>query len=222
MQSVSRMPRLIKVAILCGAVPLLTGTLIYFAWRLTRIDGLMNAGVWTILFGLLAFVAGLGCLFNQSWNADGDLVARRHLRRQGAFALALLLSNFPAAAYYTLSAIDVVTHYTVDVENESDRRIESFVITGPGIRAELGPIAPGRRVQNVRRFAAGMNFLTCSVSDLPPRRFVLDFAIVHHLRLNRSRWCQPVSAANGRGRLFLHSGPPLVCSRKPDRSGKRL
>ncbi len=152
MQSVSRMPRLIKVAILCGAVPLLTGTLIYFAWRLTRIDGLMNAGVWTILFGLLAFVAGLGCLFNQSWDADGDLVARRHLRRQGAFALALLLSNFPAAAFYTCSAIDVVTHYTVDVENESDRRIESFVITGPGIRAELGPIAPGRRVQRHFQF----------------------------------------------------------------------
>ena len=59
----------------------------------------------------------------------------------------LLLVNFPAAAIFTLSAINVVTRYTVRVLNESGNAIESFVVTGPGVRVELGPVAPGHRVK---------------------------------------------------------------------------
>jgi len=140
------MPRLIEAAILCGAVPLLAGTLIYVTWRFTRSDALMSAGMITIAVGLLAFVGGAVCLLRQPWHADGDRAARRRLRFQGIFALALLLINFPAAAFYTLSAIDVETRYTVCVHNGSDRPIESLVVTGPGVRVELGPIGPGRRV----------------------------------------------------------------------------
>jgi hypothetical protein len=66
---------------------------------------------------------------------------------QGAIVGGLLLANFPAAAFFTLSAIDVSTRYTVRVFNDSDRPIESLVVSGPGVRVELGPIAPGQRTR---------------------------------------------------------------------------
>ena len=146
------MPRLIKAAIVCGAVPLAAGTLIYLMWRFTGGEFLIPAGIVTIGAGLIVFLIGIICLLRQPWDAGGDPVEYRRLRVRGFFALVLLLINFPMAALYTFSAMDLGPLYTVRVHNEGDRPIESLVVTGPGALVEFGPIAPGGRVQQNLRF----------------------------------------------------------------------
>ena len=53
---------------------------------------------------------------------------------------------------FVLAAIDIETRFTVIVVNDSDRAIESFVITGPGVRAEMGPIPSGDQARTYLRF----------------------------------------------------------------------
>src|ERR1035437_8980677 len=72
----SHMSRLLKAAILCGAVPLFVGTLIYAGWRLTRWDWLMDAGCYTIYVGALVFVVGAVCLLRYLWRKKGVDPAR--------------------------------------------------------------------------------------------------------------------------------------------------
>lgn len=138
----------VKAAIWCGAIPLLVGTLIYGTWRFTRWDWLEKVGLFTIPVGCVIFVAGTVALLRYIWRARR---AGHHspglLWAQGLLVGGLLLSNFPMAAFYTLSAIDVATRYTVRVHNDTDRPVESLVVTGPGVHAELGPIAPGQWVR---------------------------------------------------------------------------
>jgi hypothetical protein len=56
---------------------------------------------------------------------------------------ALLVINFPAAAFYALSAINLMGQSTIEVFNDSGQRIDSFRMTGPGIDIEAGPIEAG-------------------------------------------------------------------------------
>jgi hypothetical protein len=142
------MPRLLKSAVVLGAVPLLVGSLIYGTWRFTRWHWLEAAGLFTIPIGFVAFVVGTFALVRHLLREFRvERTTRSQLWLQGVLVGGLLLVNFPAAAFFTLSAIDVSTRYTVRVHNDSDRPIESLVVTGPGVRLELGPIAPGQRTR---------------------------------------------------------------------------
>lgn len=137
-----------KLAIALGAVPLLTGALIYGAWRLTRLDWLMFAGMLTIIAGIPAFFAGLMALVSHMIHERKvERYSGSRLWLHGVLIGCLLFMNFPAAAYFTISAIEVMERYTFSVRNESNHTIESLVVTGPGIELELGPIVPGQRVQ---------------------------------------------------------------------------
>jgi hypothetical protein len=75
--------------------------------------------------------------------------ARSEHRRRGRLAPqsflvgGLLLVNFPAAALYGLSAIGLMSQYTVRVINESGATIDSFVLKGPGVDVDFGPITVG-------------------------------------------------------------------------------
>ncbi len=142
------MPRLLQSAIVFGAVPLLVGTLIYGTWRLTRWHWLETAGLLTLPLGLAAFLAGTIALTWHLWREwRVGRTTRSPLWLQAVLVGGLLLINFPAAVFYMLSAINITTRYTVRVHNDSDRPIESLVVTGPGVRVELGPIAPGQQAQ---------------------------------------------------------------------------
>ncbi len=142
------MPRLLQSAIVFGAVPLLVGTLIYGTWRLTRWHWLGTAGLLTLPLGLAAFLAGTIALTWHLWREwRVGRTTRSPLWLQAVLVGGLLLINFPAAVFYMLSAINITTRYTVRVHNDSDRPIESLVVTGPGVRVELGPIAPGQQAQ---------------------------------------------------------------------------
>lgn len=142
------MTKLLRIATLLGATPLALGTLTYCAWRVTRWEPLMFEGMLLLVVGPISVVAGALVLVvdvRRTWR-DGSAPERgRRVRR--LLVAALLLANFPAAAFYTFSAIDVYARYTVRVRNQSDRIVESFVVTGPGTSVEIGPIASGERAE---------------------------------------------------------------------------
>lgn len=148
------MPRLLKSAAILGVSPLLVGSLIYGVWRVTRWHWLEAAGLFAIALGSCAFVAGMIALVRHVLREGKEKRATRsRLWLQSVVVGGLLLANFPAAVFFTLSAIEVSTRYTLRFHNDSDRPIESLVVTGPGVRLEFGPIAPGRDLRWLLHFA---------------------------------------------------------------------
>jgi hypothetical protein len=148
------MPRLIKIAIGCGAIPLMAGTAIYFTWRLTQLDLMMLLGMLNIFVGLALFVVGIGCLIYQKHR---ELCAGRSVaKRRNAVVAALLLANFPAAAVYGVSAIDVMSRFTVRIVNNSGDTISSVEIQGNGFKDEVGPMRAGDHARfHIRNFGEG-------------------------------------------------------------------
>jgi hypothetical protein len=147
------LPRLLKLAFLCGTLPLVTGTLIFLTWLITRWDWLMLAGLITIFLGLVWFVIGsigLSLLLRRQGQ-----IAPPERRRQNwlAFSTAcLLLINLPAAYYYTAWASAISTRYTLIVVNESGQHLESVMVSAPGVKREFGPIQPGGQVKRHLNF----------------------------------------------------------------------
>jgi vacuolar-type H+-ATPase subunit I/STV1 len=136
------MSRLLKCSIALGASPLIIGTLIYFTWRLTRWHWLEMMGLMTILIGIIVFLAGAVCLI---LHLKSESRTGRTSPLNALVVGGLLFANFPLAAVYIASAIDISTRFTVRVYNESDHPIESFIILGPGIQTEIGPIPSGKK-----------------------------------------------------------------------------
>jgi hypothetical protein len=100
-------------------------------------------GLMTILIGVVAFLGGAVCLI---LHLKQYSKATQSSPLNSLLVGALLIANFPAAAFYISSAIDISTRYTVRVYNDSNHTIESFKILGPGIETEIGPISSGLKV----------------------------------------------------------------------------
>ena len=115
-------------------------------------DWLAIAGFYTVLSGLIFFAVGIMCLVAYARR-------RRDFSARTILVGLLLVSNFPAAAIYALSAIGLMTQYVVQVINDSGSVVDSFVVDGPGVRVELGPIPAGKRKQ-CRAFFDGDGTLT--------------------------------------------------------------
>lgn len=137
------MPRLIKIAIACGAIPLIAGTAIYFTWRVTRWESLELFGLLNIFVGLALFVVGVGCLLRQTLQGESSKEQQPHSARlQSSVVACLLLVNFPAALVYGISAIDVMSRTTIRIVNESGREFDAISFQGAGVDKRVGPMSP--------------------------------------------------------------------------------
>jgi hypothetical protein len=113
----------------------------------------MAAGIWMLLLGLATVIAGEIVLVLHVRRASRQASpGERHGRLRTILVAALLLTNFPAAAFYALSALEFSTRYTVRVRNDGGVTLESFVVTGPGTSIEMGPIAPGGQAKTHLHF----------------------------------------------------------------------
>jgi hypothetical protein len=65
------------------------------------------------------------------------------LKTQTMLVCGLLFLNFPVAAFCLFSGIDLVGEYLVRITNDSGTTIDSFILQGPGVQMEAGPIRPG-------------------------------------------------------------------------------
>ena len=143
-----------RVAVACGVLPMLAGPGILFFYWLTKNDGWVWAGLWTIPIG--AGVVLLGIAFILVYIIRSWRIARVEgvrFRKLGvALALLLLLGNIPVAVVCALEGIDLMSTVYVDVLNESGAPLESCIVecTG-GITKSRGPFPAGGRFRATYR-----------------------------------------------------------------------
>ncbi|MFO1021667.1 MAG: hypothetical protein U0903_13365 [Planctomycetales bacterium] len=141
-----------RTALLCGAVPLSTGTVIFLVWLVTGWWWLMPAGIFTIYIGTLLVCFGVAALYRYWKLAIAPRVPKRKRNLRTWLCLGVLLVNFPAAAGMTYAAIDLMTSYRVVVRNDSAKPLVNVELFGPGCTARIGTIPPGRKTSSKLRF----------------------------------------------------------------------
>jgi hypothetical protein len=133
-----------RVALACGAAPLVAGISVFLLWLATHAAWLMAAGTIVIFVGLACFGVGLLALGRFCWLALAAPEPPRRFWAATALCAALLVSNFPAAGLILVKVIEIVTYYTVVVHNESGGELEGVRIVGRGrVYAALGTLPPG-------------------------------------------------------------------------------
>jgi len=133
-----------RVALVCGATPLVVGIAIFVTWLVLRLDVLMLAGAYTLCGGMALFVVGGVALARYHWlGARTPSMSGRHLRRSTAACAGLLLLNFPIAGGIVAGALAIETSYTVIVHNASARPLEKVMVIGGGVNESLGSIPAG-------------------------------------------------------------------------------
>jgi len=144
-----------RLAILCGAVPIALGVLVFAAWLATRWPWLMMAGVGVLYLGLAAFVIGTIALTRYFFSArESGSVSRAETTRKSLTAGALLLANFPIAIAIMAAVVLVETTYAVTVVNASGGVLDEVRLFGGGRDVSLGSIAAGERSRADLRFRA--------------------------------------------------------------------
>ena len=119
-----RLPNSYRVAVACGAIPLVTGIGVFLLWVPTRWEFFVAAGIVTIGAGLVLFTIGvitLGYFVWTSWRAGQ--IARARMWRLTLACGALLLVNFPVCAAIGMAVSVISSLYTVTITNESPRRV---------------------------------------------------------------------------------------------------
>ena len=148
----------LRVATICGVVPLLLGVGIFVVWVFLRQAWLTIAGFMMLYVGLAAVSVGGIALFRYWWLAGRDSGTPRDGRRASVLRCAgLLLANFPVAAAIVAAAFAIETRYTVAVRNTSPDRLDDARVSGGGCDASFGSIHPGvtaRRSFWIRRESA--------------------------------------------------------------------
>lgn len=144
----SKMKWAYRIAVFCGAFPLVCGTVVFLLWLITGWRWLWGAGVMTIAGGVTFFFIGVIALaIYYSLAFDSRALTPRRLRSSTLFSVALLLSNFPAAAGFTVAAIAIDTVYTVVVHNASRHSLDAVTVVGGGSDKDFGAIPPGESVR---------------------------------------------------------------------------
>ena len=143
------MKRLYQISLICGAAPLAIGVIIFLAWYFTRLNKLLLLGIFTIYGGLATVIIGIICLtvylvlqfrINHSFS--------RNIVKQGLFSGSILFANFPVTAIIVILVIKIATTFTVVIANKSGSIIDNFVLTGPGVNIDMGPIAPNENAKH--------------------------------------------------------------------------
>lgn len=140
--------RAFRIALFCGAAPLLLGISIFLLWVLTRWNGLMLAGFLTLFVGAFLFLVGVAALA-LSWRQAQrrEDVSRRRVWLSTIGGAGLLLSNFAVVGGISVAAIAIHTSYTVKIRNTSQQAINEVRISGGGCDISFGSIPPGGSVQ---------------------------------------------------------------------------
>lgn len=147
-----------RVAIFCGAAPLIAGVGTFLLWTITRWPFLMNLGIWILYGGGVLFVIGcVALLMHFALEAKALYSTRRAAWSRGLRALFLLLVNFPAAAVILSAAIFLESQYTVTIHNRTPHPLQQTRVEGGGVHVEIGTIPPGDSERRALRFMGDGN-----------------------------------------------------------------
>lgn len=137
------MRRAYRIALFCGALPLVVGVSIFLLWLITRWNWLMMAGLFTLYGGVAISFIGIVSLALFCWLAYRAPERPRRLWISTFACAALLFSHFPAAAGIIATVIAIETRYTVVVHNASQQPLGDVRVFGGGCVANFGTIPPG-------------------------------------------------------------------------------
>ena len=134
-----------RVAVACGAVPLVAGVSFFLAYLLTRDMTFAEWGFYMLPIGVVLFLVGALALAYHvmTFRRRHEPLGRRCRLKVGGAAL-LLLVNFPAAAFCVVFGTIEMHRYRVEVTNASNATVERFAVVVDGVPVEIGPIAPGQ------------------------------------------------------------------------------
>lgn len=139
-----RMGAAYMLALLLGALPLVLGVSIFFAWWATDARWLIDAGFVTLYGGIASVSIGAVALAYSCRRGWREPAAHRRAICLPALACAaLLLSNFPVAVGVVLAASVIESRHVVTVHNATEERLDDVRIVGGGCDVLLGPIPPG-------------------------------------------------------------------------------
>jgi hypothetical protein len=125
---------------MCGLLPIITGTLVFIAWWITRDPALGAVGVATIVWGLALFF--VGCVSLVIYIRKAQIARFENWRFKALVAGLILIANFPLAAGYIAVAIYLDSVHTVSVENLSANTIDRVTFIDPrNSRYEFGSVA---------------------------------------------------------------------------------
>ena len=120
-----------RLALLCGALPLIVGVAIFCLWLVTRWEWLGAAGACTLLGGVAMFLIGVIALVRYCWLAlPNPDVPRRRLWFSTLGAAFLHLTNFLVAGGIIYAVIAIETRYSVTINNASRHSIDEVRVTG--------------------------------------------------------------------------------------------
>lgn len=142
------MNRSYRVALFCGAFPLLVGVSIFVLWLVTRWNWLMVAGIGTLYGGVAIVLVGVVALVRFYWLATrAPGLPSRQLWRSTVACSGLLLVNFPVALGITVASVAIATRYTVVIHNGSQQPLTNARVFGGGFDHTWSSIPPGGTVQ---------------------------------------------------------------------------
>ncbi|WZO98853.1 hypothetical protein EP7_000444 [Isosphaeraceae bacterium EP7] len=143
------MNRAYRVALFCGALPLLVGVAIFLLWIVTRWPLLLGPlGILALLGGVAMFPVVAIALARSCWqDFSNPDVPRRRLWLSTLGAGGLLLSNVLVVGVLFVGVIAVHTVYSVVISNASRHRLDEVHVSGGGCEIEFGSISPGNSVR---------------------------------------------------------------------------
>jgi len=120
-----------RVALVCGAAPLLTGVSIYVLWLATSADWLEIAGLFVLFLGCVAFGVGVLALARYVWLAFRAPELPRRFWLSTFACAALLVTNLPAAGLIVCDVSARKGTFTVVVRNETPAPLTGLEVVGP-------------------------------------------------------------------------------------------
>ena len=137
----------IRMASIFAAAPLVLGVLTLVLYLLTDAHLFTIAGLFVVLLGLgSVLIAGLLVVIYW-WSARRcERSVRQAVRRRSILVLFLIATNFPAAFVCSQIGFSRMMSHRFTILNDGREPIRSFVLIGPGVRSDVGPIAPGDTV----------------------------------------------------------------------------
>jgi hypothetical protein len=142
------MSRWLRLALICGLVPLLLGLATYFAWRRTQAVGYEVAGTFLLVFGGIMFVIGwVALLIHVLSNPASNASQRRRLWISSILAALFLGLQVPLLIVFVSDVASVRRAYVVTVENESGALLETLRIQDERGWSQFEPVRMGTEVR---------------------------------------------------------------------------
>jgi len=140
----------LRLAFVCGLLPLVAGIGIFATWTVTRAPLLEFLALLDIALGSILAIVGL--IATSMYAARASKAGVRGWRSRVLAAGAIILGNFPAAIAAVAAASHMISAYAVAVDNGSPDALEHLAFESAQGHYPFGTIPAGSRVERIFRF----------------------------------------------------------------------